>query len=105
MKKVFRHGDVLVERVDSIPEGLVKEEDTILLEGEASGHFHVLSKGSEVFKVLPTKDNNYLLGYFKTEEGALLTHNEHQTIEIPAGTYKFYAQREYDEQEERQVRD
>lgn len=104
MKKVFRHGDVLIEKVSFIPKGLKKKKDLILLEGEASGHFHVLSKG-DVFEVTPTKDNNYLLGYFKTEDGTLLTHQEHETIEIPAGIYKFYAQREYDEIEERRVID
>lgn len=101
---IYRHGDVLIVKVDSIPEGLQKKDNLVLLEGEASGHFHTLSKG-EVWTTIPTKDNNYLLGYFKTEEGALLTHQEHQAIEIPAGIYKFYSQREYDEQEERRVID
>lgn len=106
MQKIYRHGDLLVVATDSVPQGLKRKESTVLLEGETTGHMHQLDR-AVVFlnNEAPSRSNDYLIGYFKTKEGALLTHQEHETIEIPAGTYKFYAQREYDEQEERQVID
>lgn len=104
---IYRHGDILIVATDQIPEGLKIKQDNVLLEGETTGHMHRLNEKAKVWNTLvaPSRDNDYLIGYFQTEEGALLTHQEHQTIELPKGTYKFYAQREYDEQEERQVID
>jgi len=102
----WRHGDLLIEKTSEIPKGLKQKENNILLEGETTGHMHTLNR-AEIFlaPLPPSKDTDYLAGYFSTKEGALLTHQEHETIEIPAGTYKFYHQREYDEQEERVVID
>ena len=102
----YRHGDVLIESVEKMPDNLLPKKDCVLLEGETTGHMHTLTK-AKVFTTVekPSVTNDYLIGYFETEEGALLTHQEHQTIELPKGIYKFYAQREWDEQEERQVRD
>lgn len=104
LPKFWRHGDLLVMQVDAIPEGLTKKKDTVLLEGEASNHFHRLH-GGVVFAETPTKDNNYNLGYFELKESTNLTHEEHDTIVLSPGKYKFFAQREYDEQEERRVID
>lgn len=103
MNKFFRHGDLLIEKVSGNPKGN-KKDNNILLEGEASGHIHVLSRGS-VYAINPTKENNYLMGYFEVEENAQITHQEHAPIELEKGIYKFYRQREYDEIEDRMVID
>lgn len=104
MQKFFRHGDVLVQTVSTIPASLPIKDDLILLWGEVSSHAHEL-KGGTVFAVNPTRDNNYNLGYFELTEDTELVHPEHDTIVLSPGKYKFFAQREYDEQEERQVID
>ena len=106
MSKIYRHGDLLIIATDSIPKGLKQKENTVLLEGETTGHMHALDK-AKVFlnSVAPSRDTDYLIGYFETEEGAALTHQEHETIALPPGAYKFYHQREFDEQEERAVID
>lgn len=104
MKNFYRHGDVLIERVDTVPDGLQKKKDTILLEGEASGHFHRLH-GGVVFAEKPTQENNYNLGYFNLEADTELTHEEHGTIVLSPGKYKFYSQREYDPVQEHRVID
>ena len=104
MSTYLRHGDVLVEKVESIPEGLSKKKDTVLLEGEASGHYHRLHGGT-VFAEKPTQENNYNLGYFNLEEATELTHEEHGTIVFTPGKYKFYSQREYDPIQEHRVVD
>ena len=102
--KIIRHGDLLIEQVDSIPSGLEKKKDTILLEGEASNHFHRLH-GGIVFAEKPTIQNDYSLGFFELDEATELTHEEHGTIELQKGKYHFYCQREYDELQERRVID
>ncbi len=104
MEKIIRQGDLLIIKVDKIPDNLPKKTDKILLEGEASGHRHQLSSGT-IYAENSTRDNNYLLGYFLLEEASALTHPEHKTIELEPGIYKFHQQREYDPQEEHKVID
>jgi hypothetical protein len=104
MKTIYRHGDLMITPCKSIPSSIDKKSDTILLEGEATGHMHALKKG-EVYPIEPTNENNFLLGYFEVKEKTSLTHPEHKTIEVPPGKYKFFAQREYDPQENRRVID
>lgn len=99
-----RHGDLYVTKVDSIPKDLPKKINTELLEGEVSGHVHRLS-GGIVYQEQPTLANNFLLGYFEIETETPLSHEEHETIMLPPGKYKFMQQREYDPQENRAVID
>src|SRR4030066_2293691 len=106
MKKFMRHGDLLIEVVDSIPENLQKKEGGIILEGEASGHCHRLSVGTLLLPVeTPLKDNNWTLAFADLTIPAEITHEEHGTIVLNPNKYKFYVQREFDEQEERAVID
>jgi hypothetical protein len=100
----IRNGDLLIVQVDSIPKGLTQKKDTILLEGEATNHFHRLSGGT-VFSEIPTLENNWSLGFFDLETETELTHEEHKTIKLKPGKYHFYSQREYDPQMERRVLD
>lgn len=100
----YRHGDLMVVPVQSIPKGLFLKKNTELLEGEVTGHVHRLHAG-KVWSIEPTEENNFLLGYFELAETTPLTHEEHETIELPPGKYKFMAQREYDPQEIHQVAD
>lgn len=102
--KAYRHGDLFIAPVDSIPEGLPKKNNTELLEGEISGHVHRLGGGT-VYMEQPTQVNNFLLGYFEIPVETPLSHEEHKTILLPPGKYKFMAQREYDVLGDRQVID
>lgn len=100
----YRHGDLLIVPIAKVkPEGK-RKSDTILLEGEASGHHHKLS-GGVVYAEQPTTENGFLLGSFKLDKDEVLTHEEHKTIELPAGMYKFYSQREYNELDDLRVID
>jgi len=101
---IIRHGDLLLIKTDAIPQGMEQHNGNSILEGEVSNHHHRISKGT-IFKTEPTIDNNYLLGYLDLESTGLLTHEEHKTIEVPAGKYILHVQREYDPIEERRVRD
>jgi len=102
--QAYRHGDLLLIPVDSIPEGLPKKDNTELLEGEISGHVHRLNGGT-VYAETPTIANDFLLGFFEIPTETEVTHEEHETIVLPPGKYKFYSQREYDPQENRRVID
>lgn len=105
--KVYRHGDLLIVEVNKAPEGEYrKKEDLCLLEGEITGHHHRVDVGTAYIHVPgASPENDYLLGYLDLPKGGNLTHEEHHTIQLPPGIYKYYQQREYDEQEERAVID
>lgn len=100
----YRHGDVLIRKVSNKKHDMKLDESNILVEGEVTGHAHRVDN-AKVYKTLGTKENNYLNGIMEIAEKAALTHEEHKTIVFVPGTYKFYQQREYDEQEERVVID
>ena len=94
-----RQGDLLIIKVDKIPEGTVKQKSRILAEGEATGHMHELDLG-EVYE----KEG---VLYFSVETGSIstLNHPEHKAIEFEPGEYKVIRQREYEPEGWRRVRD
>jgi uncharacterized protein involved in high-affinity Fe2+ transport len=84
----MRHGDVFLQRIDAIPEGVVLQNHRVLMEGEATGHAHRASEG------LLYEKNGEL--YFSAPEGgAKLNHEEHHTIVIPEGNWAVTRQVEY----------
>jgi hypothetical protein len=88
----FRQGDVLVQRVDAIPEGAnpVKFKDRVILQhGEVTGHCHAIS--TQYAKMFTNKGQRYIA----VEPGARLVHEEHGVIELPQGFYRVVQQREY----------
>ena len=107
MQTIFRHGDCLIMKVDEIPtKGLIKKNNTVLLEGETTGHMHRLNSGSVMLcEEEPTALNDYRMGYFELDKEANLTHEEHNTITLNPGKYTWFCQREYDSLEEGKVID
>lgn len=109
--KAYRHGDLLLVQVETIPSEAKKRDgivNNILLEGEATGHMHRAIGAISIFDSPneSQESTNYLLGFLEVgDEGATLVHQEHKTLEIPKGNYKFMQQREYDPQENRKVQD
>jgi hypothetical protein len=99
MKGQYRQGDVILVPVDDIPSGgytvnrreeFGKGEGLILAAGEATGHHHrvkesgarMVMRGMEMYLRVP-------------KSGATITHEEHDPIKLPAGSYKVGGQREY----------
>lgn len=88
---LYRHGDVLIKGVATIPKSAQKHQGVTLAHGEVTGHSHRIQPshaaqlwvhGNELFlEVKPT--------------GATLVHEEHQTIDLPQGLYRVWRQREY----------
>ena len=99
---LYRHGDILVARVDSIPEGAVKRPHLVLAEGELTGHSHRIAEPgtAELFE-----DGADRFLHVLADEGASLRHPEHGPIVLPPGYYRFWRQREYSPAEIRIVRD
>jgi hypothetical protein len=130
MKKVptmFRQGDVLVVMVAALAAGATKRKReagrVVLAHGEVTGHAHAIERTDVVhydapnaeaaaqqlladvgfkFEVTPVNSPTFL----EIPSGAELTHEEHGTIALPAGTAVVLRQREWTDQDEpRQVAD
>lgn len=90
-----RHGDVLLTRVDALPEGEeVKHSGShVLAYGEVTGHKHLLTAGkSEDLKVIRSDGVTFL----SLAVPMPLSHEEHATVEVPSGIWKMTFEREYD---------
>lgn len=96
--KVYRQGDVCLIAVDSIPADVKPEPETgkkvILALGEATGHHHR-------FEFMDKTDGVKLLKsgsgsrYLDMALAAPLLHEEHSTVNLPAGKYLLPQQVEY----------
>jgi hypothetical protein len=109
-------GDLLVERIDSVPDGYRKIDPDkygrhVVASGEATGHHHVLrtpgvcqlAREGVSDRVVTTVDPAELL-----HEQGLEHHTptlDHAPLEIPAGTYRVIRQREWVGQGVRRVED
>lgn len=95
----IRQGDVLLLSTEEKISG-DKLSHLTLAEGEVTGHSHRISDGqAELYE----KDGTLYLRVFS--ETAMLTHEEHQAIEIPQGDWMVRIQREYEPQGWRYVAD
>ena len=100
--KLYRHGDVVIREVDKKING--KEYGSyVLAEGETTGHKHLLTAVPSSMIVV-CKDEK---GFFFSTQGAVITHEEHKEIKLPAGNYEVVIKREYDYflEEIKQVKD
>jgi hypothetical protein len=85
---MYRQGDLLITKIDSLPTGLKEIPSGIVLRGEVTGHAHRLVDG-DVFS-----DKNGLL-YLAVANIGQLVHEEHKPIKLSKGLYKIVRQREY----------
>lgn len=88
------HGDVILERVDSLPKDFKKMEkskDGALAYGELTGHLHQLQGAN--FDLRTNKDG---IKFLHVLEPTPVKHQEHSPIMIPPGDYKIGIQQEYD---------
>lgn len=100
--KLYRQGDVLIQRIKSIPQSNSKKrENGVLAYGEVTGHSHKVETLDQA-EVLEVGNDLYLR---VSEEGVRIVHDEHNAISLPAGDYKITIQREYSPTELRNVMD
>ena len=88
--KLFRHGDLLIREVSSIPASVIPLSTNIIAEGEKTGHNHELNGPHRIYEML---DKNL---YFEAKQDIELKHPEHNTIRIPKGKYAIVHEREHD---------
>jgi hypothetical protein len=88
---LYRHGDVLIRRIASLPVDAQKRAGATLAHGEVTGHSHRIQQshavqlwvhGSELFLEVKAPS-------------ATLIHEEHRAIELSQGVYRVWRQREY----------
>lgn len=92
--EVYQHGDVVLVKVDSIPQGAEqsKEFKGVLQHGERTGHAHRLSgKETDMYEFF-SEGRRYL----RLLKEAPLRHEEHHEIKLPKGDYEIRIIREQD---------
>lgn len=99
---IYRQGDVLIRRVQSLPKQKAQPRLTgILAYGEVTGHAHKIEDLTRA-EVLEIENGLYLrVG----EEGVRIVHEEHAPVALPPGNYEVEIQREYTPTEIRNVAD
>lgn len=119
MDKHYRHGDILLIKIDKLPENIKfkTKRSKVILKGEVTGHAHRLKGNTKILEVAERIANNptgvwdgqmlvantpaaepksQIIGYAIVKEPTELIHEEHNTITLPVGTYEIRRQREYD---------
>ena len=96
----YRQGDLLfvlqAERPNTL---LIERPDSVIVEGEATGHAHRLIGG----KILEDGLDGTL--YLEVETTARVVHEEHDALTLGPGIWLVVRQREYSPQAIRLVRD
>lgn len=87
---LYRHGDVLLRQIVSLPKDAQRRVGTTLAQGEVTGHSHRLKEAHAVQLWVQGSDL-----FLEVKEPATLVHEEHQAIELPSGFYRVWRQREY----------
>ena len=88
----YRHGDLLIERVEEIPAHAQPRREPVLAEGEVTGHAHRVV-GNSVAVLEASTGEVYLR---VVDAPAEVRHEEHATITLPPGEYVVRRQREWD---------
>ncbi|MBG1267187.1 hypothetical protein [Nostoc sp. WHI] len=88
---LYRHGDVLIRRIASLPVAAQKCVGATLAHGELTGHSHRIQQSNTVQLWVHGSD----LFLEVKEASATLVHEEHRAIELPQGLYRVWKQREY----------
>lgn len=94
---LYRQGDVLLVRVEEVPEGAVAvpREDgrLVLAHGEVTGHAHVIDDERAKLVTAAQAEELYLTVY--GDRAVALTHDEHDSIAVAPGAYRVIRQREH----------
>ena len=88
--KLFRHGDLLIRKVSSIPKTAIPISGNVIGQGERPGHNHELKGEKQIFETFDHQK------YFEAKQDVILKHPDHNTLVIPSGYYIIDQQRRYD---------
>ncbi|MFI2373417.1 hypothetical protein [Streptomyces sp. NPDC018833] len=101
MSVQYRQGDVLLRAVPRLPEDaepVAREGGRVVLaHGEATGHSHAIAEPhAHLFASRDDELNGITDRYLDiVGSSALLTHEEHDPLTVPAGRYLVLRQREF----------
>lgn len=87
---MWRHGDVLIAAVETIPEQARLQVHGVLVYGEVTGHSHRL-ESLENASVWTDRGELFV----KVTAPTRIIHEEHLPITLPPGSYRVWQQREY----------
>ena len=90
-RPLYRHGDVLIAAVTNLPAGARPKTGLVLAHGEHTGHSHRIQETGNASLYVYGNDLYLLV----SAPSATLVHEEHRAIELPAGVYRVWQQREY----------
>lgn len=88
---LYRNGDVVIQKINELPQNVKEIEIKPLALGEITGHSHRVVAD----KLKMYEDENGRL-YFKLDSVGSVVHEEHKTITLEPGIYTTKIIREYD---------
>ncbi|MEK6882507.1 MAG: hypothetical protein AABY22_22995 [Nanoarchaeota archaeon] len=88
----MRQGDILIRKIDKIPESAKKSENKTVALGEATGHHHTFNGQVQIFR--EPKISMCKTGQYAEIENAVLEHQEHRHLEIKKQVVEIRNQRE-----------
>ena len=92
---LLQQGDVLLKKIDKLPNGEKKQiydkRGIVFAEGEATGHYHLV-KNIDVSRIYTIDGKRY----FENDIPVEIEHQEHDKILIPAGIWEVGIIVEYD---------
>lgn len=97
MPAQYRQGDVLLVAVDTLPTAVkpvgLDDRRVVLAYGEVTGHAHAMAGD----RVRYFREDGSGRGFIQVHGGdaVALSHEEHDVIPVPPGTYEVVRQREY----------
>ena len=101
---MYRQGDVLIVPINQIPKDVkpipLDNDRIVLAYGEVTGHAHAIKSKTTSFWTTDAGKR-----YLQVKVQALLKHEEHSEIVLPAGDYEVFQQREYTPEAIRNVAD
>lgn len=90
-EQFYQHGDLLLKKIDKIPDGATEKGSDIILSGEHTNHHHRIGRNaSAVILVLGA------IQYLRVFDDTPITHEEHKERILPPGDYQIDQVREYD---------
>jgi hypothetical protein len=93
-KLAYRHGEILLVKIDKLPKGLSVSKSKIIMQG-SHGNNHEINNGKIYFK----KESDFVFGYLVAKNTSLI-HSEHKekngkSCKIEDGIYQLIKQNEY----------
>ncbi len=87
---LFRHGDLLIETIDTLPHHGPRRNSPILAYGAVTGHVHRIEDSARA-EIFYSGNEIYLHILAPTR----IIHEEHHPIDLDPGYYRVWCQREY----------